>query len=119
NLARQPLRRRMPGHRKPQQLPPSVTKNKKCEELLKGNRRDYKKINVRDTVSVVVKEGLPCLRRSISPRYHILRDCRLGDVEAELQKLTVDMRRTPEWVLEPHSIRLCGSMCLSAGTGDP
>ena len=29
--------------------------------------------------------------------------CRLGDVEAELQKLTVDMRRTPERVLEAHS----------------
>ena len=103
NLACQPLRRRMPGHRKPQQLPPSVAKNKKCEELLKGNRRNDKEINRRDPVSVVVKEGLPCLRRSISPRYHVLRDCRLGDVEAELQKLAVDMRRTPERVLEAHS----------------
>src|ERR1019366_2900799 len=35
--------------------------------------------------------------------YHVLRDCRLGDVEAELQKLAVDMRRTPERVLEAHS----------------
>src|SRR5450631_3989552 len=103
NLACQPLRRRMPGNRKPQQLPPPVTENKKYEELLKGNRRNYKKINRRDPVSVVVKEGLPCLRRSISPRYHVLRDCRLGDVEAELQKLAVDMRRTPERVLEAHS----------------
>ena len=38
-----------------------------------------------------------------SPRYHVLRDCRLGDVEAELQKLAVDMRRTPERVLKAHS----------------
>jgi hypothetical protein len=37
----------MPGHRKPQQLPPPVTENKKCEELLKGNRRNYKQINRR------------------------------------------------------------------------
>src|ERR1019366_1427799 len=51
------------------------------------------KINRRDPVSVVVKEGLPCLRWSTSPRYHVLRDCRLGDVETELQKLAVDMRR--------------------------
>ena len=80
----------MPGNRKPQQLPPPVAENKKCEELLKGNRRNYKKINRRDSVSVVVKEGLPCLRWSTSPRYHVLRDCRLGDVEAELQKLAVD-----------------------------
>ena len=93
----------MPGNRKPQQLPPSVAENKKCEELLKGNRRNHKKINRRDPVSVVVKEGLPRLRWSTSPRYHVLRDCRLGDVEAELQKLAVDMRRTPERVLEAHS----------------
>jgi len=92
----------MPGNRKPQQLPPSVAENKKCEELLKGNRRNYKKINRRDPVSVVVKEGLPCLRWSTSSRYHVLRDCRLGDVE-ELQKLAVDMRRTPERVLKAHS----------------
>ena len=57
-----------------------------------------------DDVAVpVAQEGLPCLRRATSPRYHVLRDCRLGDVEAELQKLTVDMRRTPERVLEAHS----------------
>src|ERR1019366_5292836 len=103
NLACQPLRRRMPGHRKPQQLPPSVAENKKCEELLKGNRRNYKQINRRDPVSVVVQEGLPCLRGATSPRYHVLRDCRLGDVEAELQKLAVDMRRTPKRVFEAHS----------------
>ena len=48
----------MPGNRKPQQLPPPVAENKKCEELLKGNRRNYKKINRRDPVSVVVKEGV-------------------------------------------------------------
>jgi hypothetical protein len=84
-------------------MPPSVAENKKCEELLKGNRRNYKKINRRDPGSVVVKEGLPCLRRSISPRYHVLRDCRLGDIEAELQKLAVDMWRTPERVLGVHS----------------
>src|SRR5674536_220119 len=53
NLACQPLRRRMLGNRKPQQLPPSVAENKKCEELLKGNRRNYKEINRRDPVSVL------------------------------------------------------------------
>ena len=31
DLARQPLRRWVLGHRKPQQLPPSMAKNKKCE----------------------------------------------------------------------------------------
>src|SRR5260370_26003855 len=70
NLACQPLRRRMPSHRKPQQLPPSVAENKKGEELLKGNRRNYKEINRCDPVSVVVKEALPSLRWSTLLRHH-------------------------------------------------
>src|SRR5712692_2426790 len=71
NLADQPLRGRISGHRKPQQLSPSKAENKKCEELLKGNRRNHKEVYRSDPVSVVAKEGLPCLRRSISSRYHV------------------------------------------------
>src|SRR5688572_13415012 len=93
----------MRGHRKPQQLPPSVPENKKCEKLLKGNRRNHKEINRRDRVRVIAKEGFPRLRRSIRSRHHVLRHCRLGDVEAEFQKLTMDVRSTPERVLEAHS----------------
>jgi len=92
----------MSGHRKPQQLPPSVAENKKCEEWLKGNRRNYKQINRCDAISVVAQEGFSCLRRSTTPRYHVFRACRLGDIEAELQKLAVDMRRTPKRVLKAH-----------------
>jgi hypothetical protein len=45
-------------NRKPQQLPPPpVTENMKCEELLKGNRRKYKKINRRDPVSVIARSA--------------------------------------------------------------
>src|SRR5436309_6855873 len=69
NLVCQPLRRRMPSHRKPQQLPPAVAEHKKSEELLKRNRRNHKEINRRNPVGVVMKEGLPRLRRSTSPRY--------------------------------------------------
>ena len=84
-----------------QQLPSSVAENKKCEELLQGNRRNHKEINRSGPVSAVAKEGLPCLRRSTSPRYHVLRDS-AGRLRS-LQKLTVDVRRTPERVLETHS----------------
>jgi len=66
DLARKPLCRWVSGHRNPQQLPPSMAENKKREQLLKGNRRNHKEINRCDAVSVVVKEGLPCLRRSTS-----------------------------------------------------
>jgi hypothetical protein len=101
----QPLCCRMRGHREPQQLPPSVAENLKSEELLKGDRRNHKEINRCDAISVVAKEGFPvCNGRSfIIPRYHVFRHRRLRDLEAELQKLTMDVRRTPEPVFETHS----------------
>ena len=58
NLAGQPLRRRVPSHREPQQLPLSVAKNKKCEELLKGNRRNDEEINRRGEQSGQTRNSL-------------------------------------------------------------
>src|ERR1700681_399001 len=124
DLACQPLGRRISCDRKPQQLSPSVAENKKREELLKTNRRNYKEINRCNAVSVIGQEGLPGLQRPISSRYHVLRDCRLGDVEAELEKLTVDVRCTPEQILEPHSSNKIAHLFVdlrsaAAGTGFP
>ena len=48
DLARQPLGRRVAGHRKPQQLPTFVAENEKREQLLKRNRRNHEQINRRD-----------------------------------------------------------------------
>jgi hypothetical protein len=52
---------------------------------------------------MIAEEGLPSLQWPTLPRHHVFRNRRLGDVEAERQKLTVNMRRTPEGVLEAHS----------------
>ena len=79
-----------------------MPEHKKCEELLKGNRRNHEEINRRNAISVIVKEGLPGLQRPILSRYHIFRHCRLGGLEAKLKKLTMDVRSTPERVLETH-----------------
>src|ERR1019366_9150716 len=73
--------------------------------------RNYKEINRRDPVSVVVKEGLPCLRWSTLPRYHVLRDRRLGDVEAEPQELAVSGQLPGDF--------LHFALCLFGGAFDP
>jgi len=70
DLARQPLGRRAAGHRKPQQLPTFVAENKKCEELLKRNRRNHEQINRRNPLHMIAQEGLPSLQWPIPPRYH-------------------------------------------------
>jgi hypothetical protein len=48
----------VPSHREPQQLPLSVAKNKKCEELLKGNRRNDEEINRRGEQSGQTRNSL-------------------------------------------------------------
>ena len=42
DLVRQPLGRRIAGHREPQQPPPLVPENQKCEKLFERNCRNHK-----------------------------------------------------------------------------
>ncbi len=51
---------------------------------------------------MVRKEGPPGLRRWARVAHHVSGHGRLGNVDAELEKLTVDTRRSPERVLPAH-----------------
>src|ERR1700730_15456820 len=48
HLLSQPLGRRIAGHRKPQQLPPAVTQNKKGKQPLEGQGWDHARIDRRN-----------------------------------------------------------------------
>src|SRR5215469_16128129 len=103
DLARQPLGRRVAGHRKPQQLPTFVAENKKCKEPLKRNRRNHEQINRRNPLHMIAKEGLPSLQWPIPPRYHVHGNRGLGDRDAEFEQFAVDLGRAPQRVLKTHS----------------
>src|SRR5262245_1521400 len=103
DLARQPLGRRVAGHRKPQQLPTFVAENKKCKELLKRNRRNHEQINRRNPLHMIAKEGLPCLQWPIPSRYHVDGNRGLGDRDAEFKQFAVNLGRAPQRVLKTHS----------------
>jgi hypothetical protein len=100
DLARQPLGRRAAGHRKPQQLPTFVAENKKCEELLKRNRRDHEKINRPNPLHMIAQEGLPSLQRPIPPRYHVDGNRGLGHRDAEFEQFAVNLGSAPQRVLK-------------------
>ena len=57
DLTRQPLRRRVAGHRKPQQLSPFVPENEKCEELLERDGRNHKEIDRCNAFPTVANKG--------------------------------------------------------------
>src|ERR1700681_4652360 len=81
----------------------AMAKHQEPEELLKRHRGDHKEINRRDPLRMVAKEGFPGLQRPTLPRHHVFRHRRLGNLDAELEQLTMDLGRSPERVLKAHS----------------
>src|SRR6266513_1727350 len=51
---------------------------------------------------MVAKERLPSLRGRAPPPGHILGDAGLADIDAELERLTMDSRRSPQRVGDAH-----------------
>jgi hypothetical protein len=51
---------------------------------------------------MVAKERLPCLRGRAPPPHHVLGDAGLADLDAELEKFSVDSWRSPQWVGHAH-----------------
>jgi len=96
DLLGQPLRRRMPGHRKLQQLPPSVAHNK-CKQALEGQGRNHAQINRSNRRRMVAQERPPALGWRSSALDHVLRNRRLGDLEPKLQEFIMDARGSPQW----------------------
>src|SRR6516162_494228 len=52
---------------------------------------------------MVAQEGAPALRGRVTSLRHVLGDRRLSDLEAELEQLAMNMRRTPEPVFDTHA----------------
>src|SRR5258707_3535075 len=80
---------------KPQNLSSAVPHDQQSIEQAKRDRRHDEQIHRRDAVGMVMKERLPALRRWASSFDHILGHARLSDVDAELEQLSVDPRRSP------------------------
>ena len=59
-------------------------------------------------VDVILKEGLPGLRRWLSSACKVLAHARFADVDAQLEQFTVDPWRTPERILAAHLPNLFG-----------
>ena len=82
DLARQPPGRRMGRDGTPNQPASAVTKHQEPKELLKRHRGDHKEINRRNSLGMIVKEGLPGLQWPTLPRHHVFRNRGLGNVDA-------------------------------------
>jgi hypothetical protein len=92
----------MSGYREPQQLPPSMTKDKKCKQPVECHGRNHAEINRGNGVRMVVQECPPILGWRSSASDYVLGNCRLGDFKPELQQLSMDSRCAPQRVFLAH-----------------
>ena len=71
-------------------------------EQLETDGRHDEHVDGTDIRGVIAQEGFPALRWWPAPSDHVFGDRRLGDVEPELEKFTVNTRRSPKWVFRAH-----------------
>ena len=101
-LPRNPFGGRMGGHPQPEELPARMLQDQKSIQQPKRDRRHHKQIHRRDAVGMIVKEGLPALRRWAPPLRHVLCHRGLPDIDAELEQFAVNARCAPERIGDAH-----------------
>src|SRR5947199_8853979 len=65
-----------------------------CDPV-EANARNNEQVHGGDVRRMVTQEGGPALGRRSTSLDHVLRDARLSDLEAELEQLAMNARRTP------------------------
>src|ERR1700731_1993018 len=102
DLARDPLRGWVCRHAKRHPKSPSVAHNDKTIRNLECDHRQDKEVDRRDAVDVIAEKRPPALRRWPRMAAHVPRGRRLRDLEAELEKPTMNPRRPPKAVPPAH-----------------
>jgi hypothetical protein len=102
DLAGDPFGVRIGGDVDPHEVASLKLDDHQAIKQLEANGRHDKHINGGDVRRVIAEKGLPDLGRWPLPSLHVLGNCRLGDIEAQLEQLTVDAWRSPQLVRPAH-----------------
>ncbi len=102
NLLRQPLRGRMPGHGKPQQLSSSVADNDEGKQALEVPRWNHAQVDRSNRLRMIAQECPPALGGWTPSTHHVSGHRRLGEFEPQLEQFTMDPRSPPQWVFPVH-----------------
>src|ERR1017187_9511446 len=102
DLARDPLRSRVFRHAKRQPNSSSMPYDDKTIEDPERDRWKDKKVDRRDAIGMVAQKRAPALRWWPRVAAHIPSDCRLSDLEAELEQFTMNVWGAPERVRPAH-----------------
>jgi hypothetical protein len=110
-LAGDPIRRRIGGDVDPQQVASLQADDGQSIEKPEANGRHDEQVDSTDVRHMIVEKGLPALGRWPTSAHHVLGDSRLRDLEAQLEQLTVDARRSPQWVRPVHLANEGAQLC--------
>jgi hypothetical protein len=89
--------------------------NEKHKQALEPQGWNHAEVDRRDGVRMVVQECPPCLRWRSSVPDHVLGNCRFGDLEPELQQLTMYARGAPQWVFLVHPPNELAQLTANSG----
>src|ERR1700686_3127413 len=87
---------------KPQNMSPAVPHDQQSIEQAKRDCRHDEHIHRSDPISVVAEECPPALGRQVSSPDHVLGHAGLSDIDAELEKFSMDPRRSPQRIGNAH-----------------
>src|SRR5260370_2651936 len=76
-----------------------VSHNQEHVQDLKPDRRHSEEVDRHHRLGVILKEGLPVLRRRLPLAYDVLAHASLADLDAEFEQFTVDAGGAPERIL--------------------
>jgi len=81
------------GHGRVYDFPAMVAENDRGVEQPKRRAGNDKHIDGGDTLGLIAQEAAPARRRPTSSLHHVLGNRGSADIDAELEKFTVDSRR--------------------------
>src|ERR1700738_4511463 len=87
---------------KPQNMSPAVPHDQQSIEQAKRDCRHDEHIHRSDPISVIAEECPPALGRRVSSPDHVLGHAGLSDIDAELEQLSMDPRRSPQRIGNTH-----------------
>src|SRR6266487_1095489 len=102
DLTCDPVRGRIRCGVDPDKVPAGQPNDDEDIEQIEPNGRDNEQVHGADVRCVVTQEGAPALGRRSTSLDHILRDAGLSDLEAELEQLAMNARRSPQRIFRAH-----------------
>src|ERR1700730_18065525 len=104
---------------KPQNMSPAVPQDQESIEQAKRHCRHDEHIHRSDPISVIAEECPPALGRRVSSPDHVLGHAGLSDIDAVLEQLSMDPRRSPQRIGNAHLADKLASLKRNCGPATP